>query len=73
MHVTKLAPNIECGRGCETIKFVYVALCTVTSRLFGKYVLFIKYLTSTNMPNSQQKERAQIGLTEILVISSRLF
>ena len=26
LHVTILAPNIVCGRGCETMKFVYVAL-----------------------------------------------
>ena len=32
----------------------------------GKYLLFTKYLTSTNMPTAQQKKRAQIGLTEIL-------
>ena len=25
VNVTKLAPNIVCGRGCETKKFVYVA------------------------------------------------
>ena len=33
----------------------------------GKYLLFTKYLTSTNMPTAQQKKRAQIGPTEILV------
>ena len=26
VHVTNLDPNIVCGRGCETMKFVYVAL-----------------------------------------------
>ena len=31
----------------------------------GKYLLFTKYLTSTNMPTAQQKKRAQnfIGAT----------
>ena len=33
----------------------------------GKYLLFTMYLTSTNMPTTQQKKRAQIGPTEILV------
>ena len=37
------------------------------------YLLFTKYLTSTNMPTAQQKKRAQIGPTESLVFSSRLF
>ena len=34
---------------------------------------FTKYLTSTNMPTAQQKKRAQIGPTEILVSFSFFF
>ena len=34
----------------------------------GKYLLFTTYLTSTNMPTAQQKKRAQIDPTEILVV-----
>ena len=36
-------------------------------KTLGKYLLFTKYLTSTNMPTAQQKKSAQIGPTEVLV------
>ena len=36
----------------------------------AKYLLFTTYLTSTNIPTAQQKKRAQIGPTEILVCFS---
>ena len=50
---------------CQKSEFYFETLC--------KYLLFTMYLTSTNMPTAQQKKRAQIGVSEILVLSSRLF
>ena len=40
---------------------------------FGKCLLCTTYLTSTNMPTAELEKRAQIGPTEILVFSSRLY
>ena len=33
----------------------------------GKYLLFTKYLTSTNMPTAQQEKRAQKKRRKVLV------
>ena len=37
----------------------YLVLCTVTWDSWYKYLLFTKYLTSTNMPTAQQKKGAR--------------
>ena len=33
----------------------------------AKYIFFTTFIISTNMPHAQQKKRAQLGPTEILV------
>ena len=57
MHVTKLAPNIMCGRGCETIK---VSLCGLTLTV-NINVNDILRLTEEKWEKNKMEGRGEMG------------